>query len=100
VTCDVDTVFLQRLYVLIFIHHDSRLVRIAGVTSNPLAGWVTQCARNLSMELADQASTVKFLIHDRDTKYTSSFDAVLAGDAVRIVRSPPCAPGPTPSASA
>ena len=76
--CDffhVDTVLLRRLYVLIFIHHDSRLVRIAGVTSNPVADWVTQQARNLSMELADQAHEVKFLIRDRDTKFTSYFDA-------------------------
>jgi putative transposase len=49
----VETVLLRRLYVLVFIHHDSRLVRIAGVTSNPVAEWVTQQARSLSMELAD-----------------------------------------------
>jgi transposase InsO family protein len=85
-------VFLHRLYVLVFIHHDTRLVRIAGVTAKPVTGWVTEQARNLSMELADQASTVKFLIRDRDSKFTSSFDAVFAGDGVRIVRSPACAP--------
>ncbi len=63
--CDffhVDTVLLRRLYVLVFIHHDTRLVRIAGVTATPSADWVTQQARNLSMDLADQANAVKFLI--------------------------------------
>jgi hypothetical protein len=95
IACDffhVDTVLLRRLYVLVFIHHGSRLVRIAGVTLNPVADWVTQQARNLSMELADQAHAVKFLIRDRDTKFTASFDAVFAADGIRIIKSPVRAP--------
>ena len=93
--CDffhVDTVLLRRLYVLVFIHHDTRLVRIAGVTANPVTDWVTQQARNLSIELADQAMALKFLIRDRDTKFTASFDAVFAADGVRIVKTPVRAP--------
>jgi transposase len=93
--CDffhVDTVFLRRLYVLVFIHHDTRLVRIAGVTAKPVTDWVTQQARNLSMELAEQASAVKFLIRDRDEKFTASFDAVFAADGIRILKSPIRAP--------
>jgi hypothetical protein len=57
--CDffhVDTILLRRLYVLVFIHHDSRFVRIAGITTNPVTSWVTQQARNISMELAGQAN--------------------------------------------
>jgi hypothetical protein len=93
--CDffhVDTVLLRRLYVLVFIHHDTRLVRIAGVTATPISDWVTQQARNLSMGLAEQASAIKFLIRDRDTKYTASFDAVFAADAISVIRGPVQAP--------
>ena len=88
----VDTVLLRRLYVLVFIHHDTRLIRIASLTAKPVSDWVTQQARNLSMDLADQASAIKCLIRDRDTKYTASFDAVLPGDAVRVIRTPVRAP--------
>jgi len=73
-------------------HHDSRLVRIAGITSNPVASWVTQQARNLSMDLADQANALKFLIRDRDTKFTASFDAIFATDSIRVIRTPVQAP--------
>ncbi len=93
--CDffsVDTVLLRRLYVLVFIHHDTRHVRIAGVTAKPVADWVTQQARNLSMELAEQAGAIKFLIRDRDTKFTASFDAVFAADGIKIIKSPVRAP--------
>ena len=74
----VDTVLLRRLYVLVLIDHDTRLLRIAGMTAKPIADWVIQEARNLSMELEDGASPIKLLIRDRDTKFTGSFDAVLA----------------------
>jgi putative transposase len=75
--CDfftVETVFLRTLYVLFFIEVGSRCIHIEGVTRNPDAAWVTQQARNLSM--ADELDGVCFLIRDRDSKYTASFDEV------------------------
>ncbi len=93
--CDlfhVDTVLLRRLYVLVFIHHDSRFVRIAGITANPVAAWVTQQARNLSMELADGANAIKFVIRDRDAKFTASYDALFAADGTRNIKTPVRAP--------
>jgi putative transposase len=87
VACDFftgDTVFLRRLYVVFFIDHDSRFVRTAGVTANPIAQWVTQQARNIAGDLADR----RFLIRDRDTKFTGSFDAVFVSGNIRVIKTP------------
>jgi putative transposase len=84
----VDTVFLQRLYVLFFIEHGTRRVHLAGITAHPAGAWVTQQARNLLMNLESQADGLKFLIRDRDTKFTAEFDAVFTAMGVRIIKTP------------
>ena len=93
--CDffsVDTVLLKRLYVPFFIEFNTRRVYVTGVTAHPTGPWVVQQARNLTMALEDRDHRVKFLIRDRDTKFTSSIDEVFGADSIRIIRTPVRAP--------
>jgi len=82
----------HRLYVLFFIEHDTRKVYVTGVTARPTGVWIVQQARNLSMVLAERALPIKFLIRDRDAKFTTSFDEVFQADGIRIIRTPVRAP--------
>ena len=95
VACDfftVDTVWLQRLYVLFFIELDTRRVHLAGVTGNPSGAWVTQQARNLLLVLSERGRRVRFLLRDRDAKFTRTFDDVFGSNGAELLLTPVQAP--------
>jgi len=91
--CDfftVETVTLRRLYVLFFIEVESRRVHFAGCTTNPSGAWVLQQARNLSF--TGLFKRIRFLIHDRDSKFTASFNEVFRSEGITVIHTPVRAP--------
>ena len=88
----VETMSLQRLYVLFFIELGSRRVHLVGCTANPTGPWVTQQARQFAWTLQERSRSFRFLIRDRDSKFTRDFDAVFASEGIEIIKTPVRAP--------
>ena len=84
----VDSVTLRRYYVLFVIEVDGRVVHLLGVTANPAMAWIVQVARNLTSDLEDAGRRFRFLIRDRDTKFTASFDEVFRASGIEAIRTP------------
>ena len=81
----METVRLTTLYVLFFIELGTRQVRLAGVTRHPNGPWMVQRAREFLMERPEDTTTPRFLIRDRDSKFTRAFDDVFASDGAQII---------------
>jgi putative transposase len=95
VACDfftVDTIWLQRLYILFFIELDTRRVHLAGVTTNPNGGWVAQQARNVLLVLGERRRQLSFVLRDRDAKFSRSFDDVFGAEGAEVLVTPVQAP--------
>ena len=95
IACDfftVETAWLRTHYILVFIELGSRRIHLSPSTAHPDSAWVTQQARNLALDLDARASPVRFLIRDRDTKFSGPFDTVLRSEGMRVIRTPIRAP--------
>ena len=87
-----DTVLLKRLYVLVFIEHGTRRMHLGGVTASPTDEWTVQQARNLAISLGERLQDLKFVIRDRGSNFTQSFDAVFQANGTRILQTAVQAP--------
>ncbi|ADI04413.1 integrase catalytic region [Streptomyces bingchenggensis BCW-1] len=95
IACDflhIDLVNLRRVYALVFLEHGTSRLHVAGVTAHPTAQWTAQQARNLALHEGMPLESLRFLIRDRDSKYTESFDAVFEAEDIETLKTAPRSP--------
>ena len=93
--CDfftIETIWLKTIYVLFFIELGTRRIYLAGCTTNPDLTWITQQARQVVWNLKDDSRDMAFLIHDNDTKFTSSYDNLFSSEGIEVLHTPYRAP--------
>ncbi|MDH6128512.1 integrase core domain-containing protein [Kitasatospora sp. GP82] len=88
----LDTMLGQRLYALAFLEHGTRRLHITGVTAHPTRDWAAQQARNVAADLGSHTESLRFLLRDRDGKYSQSFDAVFEAEEIEILKTAPRTP--------
>jgi hypothetical protein len=88
----LDTALGRRLYALAFLEHGTRRLHISGVTAHPTRNWAVQQARNLAADLGTRMESLRFLLRDRDDKYSEAFDAVFEAEDIDVIKSAPQAP--------
>jgi putative transposase len=89
--CDffiVETAWLKRIYVLFFLSLESRWIEFVACTANPTGAWTAQQARNLLMATDDREQPLRFLIHDRDAKFSGGFDHLFQSEGIAVIRTP------------
>jgi hypothetical protein len=90
---------LGRLYVFFFIEIGTRRVHLAGCTAHPNGGWVAQQARQFAWSLSERAVPIRFLIRDRDSKYTVVFDEIFRSERIPFTSTITMATGRTERSS-
>jgi hypothetical protein len=88
----IDTILGERLYALVFLEHATRRLHITGVTAHPTHDWATPQARNLAADLGTRMDSLRFLLRDRDGKYSPALDAVFQAEDMDILKTAPQAP--------
>ena len=83
---------LKRVYVFFVIELETRFVHVLGVTANPDGAWTARAARNFLMDLGERTEQFKILLRDRGGQFSDTFDHVLAGVSIEVVKTPPQCP--------